>query len=476
MRPPTKLAFAVSPFISVRFLQAQTDSRLLSLAAEGHDRAFEALVRRYRRQLLAYSFRLLNSSSRAEDAVQQGLLQAWIALQRGTEVRDAKSWFYRIVHNTALNMQRGSAQDYAQLCDASTMDARGPDIEAQIEIADVFTELAALPPMQRHALLRTSLEGESHDEVATALGLSAKAVRGLVYRARASMRAAVGALIPTPLVNWALTAGKPGVGAADRIGELVAGGGGLATIAVNSGVAVVAVSALATGAAVAPHRHVHVSGHARAHVAGAMLVNGAGTEAASVSTANAGTTIRVSAGPSPSGAHLSRSSVAAQGATGTTSLGVGRGSGANAQRRSGSNGHGGAGSHSDSGGSGSSSGDGGHSSGSGSDSHAGSDHSGSGGGDQSGSSGGDKSGSSGSAPGGGASGSGSSGGSGGSGGSPGSAVSGGYGPSGSSDSHGGTGSDSQGSGSGGGGGDGTGSSPSTVTAPAPTTSSSSYGE
>jgi RNA polymerase sigma factor (sigma-70 family) len=459
----------VSPFISVRFLQAQTDSRLLSLAAEGHDRAFEALVRRYRRQLLAYSFRLLNSSSRAEDAVQQALLQAWIALQRGTEVRDAKSWFYRIVHNTALNMQRGSAQDYAQLCDASTMDASGPDIEAQIEIADVFTELAALPPMQRQALLRTSLEGESHDEVATALGLSAKAVRGLVYRARASMRAAVGALIPTPLVNWALTAGKPSVGAADRIGELVAGGGGLAAIAVNSGMAVVAVGAIATGAAVAPHRHAHPSGHARAHIAGATVVNGAGTDVASVSTANAGTTIPVSAaGPSPSGARLSLASVAVQRVTGTTSLGVNRGSGASARHRSGSDGHGGAGSHGDGGGgSGSSSGDGVHSSGSGSDGHGGSDHSGSGGGDHSGSSVGDKSGSSGSTSG------------------DGSGASGGSGGSGGSDSHGGTGSESHGSGSGGGDGtgsspstamDGTGSSSGTATAPAPTTSSSSYGE
>jgi RNA polymerase sigma factor (sigma-70 family) len=448
----------VSPFISVRFLQAQTDSRLLLLAAEGHDRAFEALVRRYRRQLLAYSLRLLNSSSRAEDAVQQGLLQAWIALQRGTEVRDAKSWFYRIVHNTALNMQRGSAQDYAQLCDASTMDASGSDIEAQIEIADVFTELAALPPMQRQALLRTSLEGESHDEVASALGLSAKAVRGLVYRARASMRAAVGALIPTPLVNWGVTSGKPGLGTADRIGELVTGGSGLATIAINSGVAVVAVGALATGAAVAPHSHAHVSRHARANVAGGIVVNGAGNDVALVSTASAGETIRVSAaGPSRSAGHVSLVSGAPPRATGATQLRITGASGAGARHRSGSDGHGRSGSRGDGSGSGSGSGDGGRSSGSGSDSHGGGDHSGSGGGDHSGSSGGDRSGSGGSTLGDGGNGSGGSGG---------------------PDGHGGTGSDSHGIGSspGGGSGDGSGSSSGTITTPPPTTASSLHGE
>jgi DNA-directed RNA polymerase specialized sigma24 family protein len=61
----------MSPFISLRFLQSQTDAKLLSLAAEGHERAFEAPVRRHRRALLAYGRRLLGSSSRAEDAVQQ---------------------------------------------------------------------------------------------------------------------------------------------------------------------------------------------------------------------------------------------------------------------------------------------------------------------------------------------------------------------------------------------------------------------
>ncbi len=246
----------MSSFISLRFLQSQTDARLLTLAAEGHERAFEALVRRHRRALLAYGRRLLGSSSRAEDAVQQALLQAWIALQHGTEVRDAKSWFYRIVRNAALNMQRGAAgQEFAELSNASKADGAG-DVDGWMDIRDVFTELAALPPLQRQALLRTSLDGESHDEVASALGVTTKAVRGLVYRARATMRAAVSALIPPPLVHWALS-GRSGVSGSDRIAEVVAGGSGISVgaIALNSGAAMVSVGALAAGVAVAPHGH-----------------------------------------------------------------------------------------------------------------------------------------------------------------------------------------------------------------------------
>jgi RNA polymerase sigma factor (sigma-70 family) len=274
----------MSPFISLRFLQSQTDARLLTLAAEGHERAFEALVRRHRRALLAYGRRLLGSSSRAEDAVQQALLQAWIALQHGTEVSDAKSWFYRIVRNAALNMQRGAAgQEFAELSNASKADGAG-DIDGWMDIRDVFTELAALPPLQRQALLRTSLDGESHDEVASALGVTTKAVRGLVYRARATMRAAVSALIPPPLVHWALS-GKSGVGGSDRIAELVAGGSGIGVgaIALNSGAAMVTVGALAAGVAVAPHGHqARPQRHSHTQVAAtAATASGAGPAAGS---------------------------------------------------------------------------------------------------------------------------------------------------------------------------------------------------
>lgn len=44
----------MSPRISIRLLAAQSDQRLVALVKEGHERAFEALVQRYRRPLLRY--------------------------------------------------------------------------------------------------------------------------------------------------------------------------------------------------------------------------------------------------------------------------------------------------------------------------------------------------------------------------------------------------------------------------------------
>jgi len=52
-------------------------------------RAFELLVRRHRRGLARYCRRMGLPEHRVEDVLQQGLTRAWLALDRGVEVREA---------------------------------------------------------------------------------------------------------------------------------------------------------------------------------------------------------------------------------------------------------------------------------------------------------------------------------------------------------------------------------------------------
>ena len=187
----------MGPSLSVRLLATQSDARLAELAAQGHERAFEALVLRYRRALLGYCRRLPLSGGLAEDALQQGLLQAWLALQSGTEVRDPKPWLYRVVRNAALNMRRNAGHEHGELSETLRgSDAPEVDLARRTAVRGVLAGLVALPENQREALLRTAVEGHSHEQVAAELGLSDGAVRGLVYRARATLRTAATAITP----------------------------------------------------------------------------------------------------------------------------------------------------------------------------------------------------------------------------------------------------------------------------------------
>lgn len=255
----------MSPSVSVRLLLTQSDARLVELASEGHERAFEALVQRYRRPLLGYCRRLLLRDERAEDALQQGLLQAWLALQDGYVVRDAKPWLYRIVHNCAMNALRVSGYDYNTLSNSLRgADAPEHDLDRRIAVREALAGLAALPEMQREALMRTALDGHSHEQVARALGLSEGALRGLVYRARVTLRAATTALTPSPAIGWALS---PRTGASTpliaRLAETGAGGGsvGLGGMLVKGGTIAITAGALAGGITAVHHlaRHPHRS-------------------------------------------------------------------------------------------------------------------------------------------------------------------------------------------------------------------------
>jgi RNA polymerase sigma factor (sigma-70 family) len=257
----------MSPGISTRLLATQSDERLLALVRQGHERAFEALVHRYRRPLLNYCRRFSLPESRAEDVLQQALLKTWVALRDGAEVRDLKAWLYRVVHNTAVNAVRDAAHDGERLADPALRAGAGHvDVERGLVLREALAEVAALPALQREVIVRTAVGGYSHEQVASDLGITDGAVRGLLYRARATLRTAVTALTPPPLLAWLGGRVEQGGPAPERLGELAAGGGaaaGFGGLLAKSGVAILAIGTLITGATA-----VHISGlgHRRAPV------------------------------------------------------------------------------------------------------------------------------------------------------------------------------------------------------------------
>jgi RNA polymerase sigma factor (sigma-70 family) len=272
----------MSPRIPIRLLAAQSDQRLAALVRDGHERAFEALVQRYRRPLLRYCRHMGLSDARAEDVLQQALLQAWLALARGSDVRELKPWLYRIVHNAAINAVRGASErPHGELTDAlraGTVAVGESELERRIAVRDALGDVAALPRMQRQAIFLTAFDGQSHDEVASALGISHGALRGLLYRARSTLRSAAAALTPAPLLAWA--SGGPGAGGptAERLAELTAsaGGAGMAGLIAKGAAVAVSAGALATGASVVDRQHPGSS-----HAAGRMAAGSASTSGGS---------------------------------------------------------------------------------------------------------------------------------------------------------------------------------------------------
>src|SRR4051812_20738333 len=240
----------MTPLLSSALLRAQTDDRLAELAAAGHDRAFEAIVERYRRPLLRYLRRLL-SDTLAEDVVQATFINAWSSLRTGTEVRELRPWLYRIAHNAAINALKRVGEAMEEVPESIGGFATEPaaELERRDEMQRALTSIAALPSRQRTALLAVAVDGRVHSDVAQELGLTDGAVRQLVHRARTTLRTGVTAVTPLPLLNMLMT--SAGDSTVRRVGEVAAGacGAGAASLSLKAGAAAgIATRALGTRA------------------------------------------------------------------------------------------------------------------------------------------------------------------------------------------------------------------------------------
>jgi RNA polymerase sigma factor (sigma-70 family) len=247
---------------SDRLLDAEPDEHLVGLVQTGHEGAFAAIVRRYERELQAQARRLA-SDGRGEDAVQQAFLNAFTALQRGSEVRHLRGWLHQILRNEVTRARRPIDAPLAAAV------AYGEPLEDMVQrratVRATLAELSYLPDRQRDALLSTAVFGLPREHVARTMGLSEGAVRQLVHRARLRLRQAVTAIIPFPLVKL-FGAARSGVDATPdaALGAGTAASGGL-VIKVG---ALLASGVVATGIAVThtfPSHHATAPAHGNRH-------------------------------------------------------------------------------------------------------------------------------------------------------------------------------------------------------------------
>jgi RNA polymerase sigma factor (sigma-70 family) len=229
-------------------LRCQPDARLVALTREGADPAFEEVVRRYRGRLVAYASGIVRPD-RAEDVVQDSLVRALTAVRDSDSEINLRPWLHTIVRNRALNDLRDEPA-LEHLDENFDGVPQPPDVAARKEeLAGVVDQVKALPDAQREALVQREFEGRSHEEIAAAMDVTPGAVRGLIFRARSSLRNVAGLAIPMPVLR-ALVESSAAAGGGAATVAAAGGGGGLVKIGAAIGVA-----ALAIGSGVAIHDH-----------------------------------------------------------------------------------------------------------------------------------------------------------------------------------------------------------------------------
>jgi RNA polymerase sigma-70 factor (ECF subfamily) len=176
--------------------------------AEGDNAAFAEVYDLLAPRLLAYFRRLLGDRERAEDVVQQTLLQMHAARRSYVTGSDLLPWAFAIGRHVAIDARRRTrneslfptAESNAAAVDLAVDRASSPDdLATTRQMADrVRAELERLPAGQRAAYDLVRSEGLSVADAAEILGTTPTAVKLRVHRVYQMLRAVLGGGEPAP--------------------------------------------------------------------------------------------------------------------------------------------------------------------------------------------------------------------------------------------------------------------------------------
>jgi RNA polymerase sigma-70 factor (ECF subfamily) len=193
------------------------DVRLMLRVRDDEAGAFEELVAQFQHRLVAVMHHLIGNADEAEDLAQEVFLRVYRARKKYHPRCKFSTWLFTIANNLALNTLRSRQRKPVVPLPAADSGPLGPRPAEQLvpdrgsgpmqrvqrqELAAVVRRaLETLNERQRMAVVLNKFEDMNYAEIAEVMGLTVKAVKSLLSRARMNLRAA--------LVNYIYMDGEP---------------------------------------------------------------------------------------------------------------------------------------------------------------------------------------------------------------------------------------------------------------------------
>lgn len=178
----------------------KSDYASIRAVLSGDKEAYGALVTRHCHRLFQVAYRITGNEADAEDVVQEAFLRGYRKLGIFELRSEFGTWIYRIAVRCALDKIADRKTDEAsqiaieddseghavQVADA----AAGPERILLSGEIGALQEMAmrGLTPIERIAFVLRHFEGQSMDEIATALGIAPNSAKQAVYRAVHKLR------------------------------------------------------------------------------------------------------------------------------------------------------------------------------------------------------------------------------------------------------------------------------------------------
>ena len=178
-----------------------SDVALMLRVRDGDLEAFETLVTRHQHSVVGTAAKMLGGAADAEDIGQQVFVRVWKHAARYQPSAKFTTWLMTITRNLVFNELRRRRRSQQVSMDADEGESiRHQFVDEQAaapseEMLDselheaIDAAIASLPEAQRLAIVLRRYEGMPYEEIAEVLKTSVPAVKSILFRARAELKA-----------------------------------------------------------------------------------------------------------------------------------------------------------------------------------------------------------------------------------------------------------------------------------------------
>lgn len=175
------------------FHPSYTEQELLKLVAEGDRNAFTQIYNNYHNKIYSIAYELTESTTVAEEIVQDVFLKIWVKRDSLNEVEHFRAYLFTITRNyvfTALKrIARKESLEVSAIQDVPLYDHDTEDRVLNNEYTRILqAAIDRLPEQQKQVYNLIKKEGLKREEAAAALHLSPETVKTHLAQAMRSVR------------------------------------------------------------------------------------------------------------------------------------------------------------------------------------------------------------------------------------------------------------------------------------------------
>lgn len=199
IRPPAFRATSGGLTVTKTATDMATDFLTIQRAIEGDERALRALWSQHAPHIDAVVRRLAGDPDLAEDIAQEVWIQIFRALPTYRGESQFGTWAHRIAVNRTLNALRRSrrlTKIETDIEEETVAVEHGGDRAMLRSVIDAAA--AKLSPGARTVFLMHDVEGYTHEEIASELGITAGGSKSQLFKARAKLRKLLAHLVDAP--------------------------------------------------------------------------------------------------------------------------------------------------------------------------------------------------------------------------------------------------------------------------------------